>query len=44
LKELKLNGSTLKSLILADGSSIETLYLNDLSTLTMSNLQRLNDI
>ena len=44
LKELKLDGSTLKALTLADGSSVELLYLNDLSTLTMSNLQRLNDI
>ena len=44
LKELKLNGSTLNVLELADGSSVELLYLNDLSTLTMSNLNRLNDI
>ena len=41
---MKLEGSTLKALTLADGSSVELLYLNDLSTLAMSNLHRLNDI
>lgn len=44
LKELKLNGSTATALELADGSVIEKLYLNPLSTLIMSNLTRLNDI
>jgi hypothetical protein len=44
LKELKLNGSTVTSLELADGSAVEKLYLNPLSTLIMSNLTRLNDI
>ena len=44
LKELKLNGSTATALELADGSIIELLYLNPLSTLTMTNLLRLNDI
>jgi len=44
LKELKLNGSTATVLELADGSVVETLYLNPLSTLIMSNLTRLQDI
>lgn len=44
LRELKLNGSTLKALKLATGSTVELLYLNSLSTLTMENLNRLTDI
>ena len=44
LRELKLNGSTVTSLELADGSVIETLYLNPLATLIMSNLTHLSDI
>lgn len=44
LKELKINGSTITGLELADGSTIELLHLNDLSSLTMSNLNRLTDI
>lgn len=44
LKELKLNGSTATALELADGGIVELLYLNPLSTLTMTNLLRLNDI
>lgn len=44
LRELKLNGSTVTSLELADGSVVETLYLNPLATLIMSNLTHLIDI
>lgn len=44
LRELKLNGSTATSLELADGGVIETLYLNPLSTLIMSNLTKLTDV
>lgn len=44
LTELRLNGSTAKSLTLADGGIIEILYLNGLSTLSMSNLSKLKDV
>ena len=42
LKELLVNGSTLKSLTLPDGGIVEKLKLNDLTSLTMTNLLMLD--
>lgn len=44
LQELRMNGSTVKTLSLADSGVLEILYLNDLTTLTMSNLKKLKDV
>ena len=44
LKQLLLNGSTLKSLILPENGIIETLALNPLATLSMSNLIKLTSV
>lgn len=41
LKELLVDGSTLKSLTLPDGGIVERIKLNDLTTLSMSNLTML---
>lgn len=39
-----MNGSTVRTLSLADSGVLEIMYLNDLTTLTMSNLKKLNDV
>ena len=44
LQELKLNGSTAKTVALADGSIVELLYLNGPVNLTMTNATSLTDI
>ena len=44
LKELKVDGSTLMALILPEDGIIETLNLNPLSTLSMSNLTKLTEV
>ena len=41
LQSLKINGSTFKGLTLASDSIIDTLYLNDLETLTLDGLNKL---
>lgn len=41
LKDLRMNGSTYSGLALADGGVIETLHLNGVKTLQMSNLENL---